>query len=76
MHLAAVGLLFALKLPALFAVCALVGVALLVSLPLVGAVLLVERLDLRRARALFFRLPAQRIKIFNRALGLFDQLVG
>lgn len=76
MHLAAVGLLPARDLPALFAVCALIGVALLVSLPLVGAVLLVERFDLRRARALFFRLPAQRIKIFNRALGLFDELVG
>lgn len=69
MHLAAVVLLFARKLPALFAVRALVGVALLVSLPFVGAVLLVERLDLCRARALFLRLPAQRIQIFNRALG-------
>ncbi len=65
MHLAAVGLLPARDLPALFAVCALIGVALLVSLPLVGAVLLVERLDLCRARALFFRLPAQRIKILG-----------
>ena len=63
MHLAAVDLLPARDLPALFAVRALIGVALLVSLPLVGAVLLVERFDLRRARALFFRLPAQRIKI-------------
>ena len=76
MHLAAVGLLPARDLPALFAVRALIGVALLVSLPLVGAVLLVERFDLRRARALFFRLPAQRIKIFKRAVGLFDELVG
>ena len=40
MHLAAVGLLPARDLPALFAVCALIGVALLVSLPLVGAVLI------------------------------------
>ena len=76
MHLAAVGLLPARDLPALFAVCALIGVALLVSLPLVGAVLLVERLDLCRARALFFRLPAQRIKILGCALCLFDELVG
>lgn len=65
MDLTAVGLLPARKLPALFAMRALVGAALLV-----------ERFDLRRARALFFRLPAQRIKIFNRALGLFDELVG
>ena len=57
MHLAAVVLLFARKLPALFAVRALVGVALLVSLPFVGAVLLVERLDLCRARALFSVCP-------------------
>ena len=63
MHLAAVGLLPARDLPALFAVCALIGVALLVSLPLVGAVLLVERLDLQRVGALFLRPPAQRIKI-------------
>lgn len=76
MHLAAVGLLPARDLPALFAVCALIGVALLVSLPLVGAVLLVERLDLQRVGALFLRLPAQRIKILGCALCLFDELVG
>lgn len=70
MHLAAVGLLPARDLPALFAVCALIGVALLVSLPLVGAVLLVERLDLQRVGALFLRLPAQRIKILGCALCL------
>ena len=76
MHLAAVGLLPARDLPALFAVCALISVALLVSLPLVGAVLLVERLDLQRVGALFLRLPAQRIKILGCALCLFDELVG
>ena len=76
MDLTAVGLLLTCDSPAFLAVCALIGVALLVSLPLVGAVLLVESLDLCRARALFFRLPAQRIKILGCALCLFDQLVG
>ena len=76
MDLTAVGLLPARDLPALLAVCALIGVALLVSLPLVGAVLLVERLDLQRVGALFLRLPAQRIKILGCALCLFDELVG